>query len=198
LFISFEGIDKSGKSSQVKLLAEYLEKMNCKVVKTCEPGGTQVAQKIKLILLRPSSRISSVSELFLYLADRAEHVRQVISPALEAGKIVISDRFSDATVAYQGYGRGLDIAWIEALNEKATQGILPEVTFLLDINPDLARQRAKKKDRIEREEMDFHHRVRQGYLELAKLHPERIKTMNGEGSPKEIHLAIRKIILKYL
>lgn len=198
MFISFEGIDKSGKSSQVKLLAEYLEKMNCKVVKTCEPGGTQVAQKIKLILLRPSSRISSVSELFLYLADRAEHVRQVISPALEARKIVISDRFSDATVAYQGYGRGLDIAWIEALNEKATQGILPEVTFLLDINPDLARQRAKKKDRIEREEMDFHHRVRQGYLELAKLHPERIKTMNGEGSPKEIHLAIRKIILKYL
>jgi len=198
LFISFEGIDKSGKSSQVKLLAEYLEKMNCKVVKTCEPGGTRVGQKIKLILLRPSSRISSVSELFLYLADRAEHVRQVISPALEARKIVISDRFSDATVAYQGYGRGLDIAWIEALNEKATQGILPEVTFLLDINPDLARQRAKKKDRIEREEMDFHHRVRQGYLELAKLHPERIKTMNGEGSPKEIHLAIRKIILKYL
>lgn len=198
MFISFEGIDKSGKSSQVKLLAEYLEKMNCKVVKTCEPGGTRVGQKIKLILLRPSSRISSVSELFLYLADRAEHVRQVISPALEARKIVISDRFSDATVAYQGYGRGLDIAWIEALNEKATQGILPEVTFLLDINPDLARQRAKKKDRIEREEMDFHHRVRQGYLELAKLHPERIKTMNGEGSPKEIHLAIRKIILKYL
>ncbi len=198
MFISFEGIDKSGKSSQVKLLAEYLEKMNCKVVKTCEPGGTRVGQKIKLILLRPSSRISSVSELFLYLADRAEHVRQVISPALEARKTVISDRFSDATVAYQGYGRGLDIAWIEALNEKATQGILPEVTFLLDINPDLARQRAKKKDRIEREEMDFHHRVRQGYLELAKLHPERIKTMNGEDSPKEIHLAIRKIILKYL
>jgi dTMP kinase len=198
LFISFEGIDKSGKSSQVKLLAEYLEKMNCKVVKTCEPGGTRVGQKIKLILLRPSSRISSVSELFLYLADRAEHVRQVISPALEARKIVISDRFSDATVAYQGYGRGLDIAWIEALNEKATQGILPEVTFLLDINPDLARQRAKKKDRIEREKTDFHHRVRQGYLELAKLRPERIKTMNGEGSPKEIHLAIRKIILKYL
>lgn len=198
LFISFEGIDKSGKSSQVKLLAEYLEKMNCKVVKTCEPGGTRVGQKIKLILLRPSSRISSVSELFLYLADRAEHVRQVISPALEAKKIVVSDRFSDATVAYQGYGRGLDIAWIETLNEKATQGILPEVTFLLDINPDLAIQRAEKKDRIEREKIDFHRRIRQGYLELAKLHPERIKTMNGEGSPKEIHLAIRKIILKYL
>ncbi|GAG32024.1 unnamed protein product, partial [marine sediment metagenome] len=91
-----------------------------------------------------------------------------------------------------------DIAWIEALNEKATQSILPEITFLLDINPDLARQRTKKKDRIEREEIDFHHRVRQGYLELAKLYPERIKIMNGEGSPKEIHLAIRKIILKYL
>jgi dTMP kinase len=198
LFISFEGIDKSGKSSQVKLLAEYLEKMNCKVVKTCEPGGTRVGQKIKLILLRPSSRISSVSELFLYLADRAEHVRQVISPALEARKIVVSDRFSDATVAYQGYGRGLDIAWIETLNEKATQGILPEVTFLLDINPDLAIQRAEKKDRIEREKIDFHRRIRQGYLELAKLHPERIKIMNGEGSPQGIHLAIRKIILKYL
>ena len=198
LFISFEGIDKSGKSGQVKLLAEYLEKMNYEVVKTCEPGGTRVGQKIKVILLRPSSQISSISEFLLYLADRAEHVRQVIKLALEARKIVISDRFSDATVAYQGYGRGLDIAWIEALNEKATQGILPEITFLLDINPDLARQRTKKKDRIEREEIDFHHRVRQGYLELAKLHPERIKIMNGEGSPKEIHLAIRKIILKYL
>jgi dTMP kinase len=198
LFISFEGIDKSGKSSQAKLLAEYLEKMNYEMVETCEPGGTRVGQKIKLILLRPSSRISSISEFFLYLADRAEHVRRVIKPALEAGKTVISDRFSDATVAYQGYGRGLDIPWIEALNEKTTQGILPEITFLLDINPDLARQRAKKKDRIEREEMDFHHRVRQGYLELAKLHPERIKIMNGEGSPREIHLAIRKIVLKYL
>jgi len=198
LFISFEGIDKSGKSSQAELLAEYLEKKNYKVVKTCEPGGTRVGEKIKLILLRPSYRISSISEFFLYLADRAEHVRQVIKPALEAGKIVISDRFSDATVAYQGYGRGLDIPWIETLNEKATQGILPEVTFLLDINPDLARQRAKKKDRIEREEIDFHQRVRQGYLELAKLHPERIKIMSGEGSPKKIHLAIRKIVLRYL
>jgi dTMP kinase len=198
LFISFEGIDKSGKSGQAELLAEYLEKMNYKVVKTCEPGGTRVGEKIKLILLRSLYRISSISELFLYLADRAEHVRQVIKPALEAGKIVVSDRFSDATVAYQGYGRGLDVVWIESLNKKATQGILPEVTFLLDINPDLARQRAKKKDRIEREEIDFHHRVRQGYLELAKLHPERIKIMNGKGSPEEIHLAIRKIILRYL
>lgn len=198
MFISFEGIDKSGKSSQAKLLAEYLEKKNYKVVKTCEPGGTRVGEKIKLILLRPSYRISSISEFFLYLADRAEHMRQVIKPALEAGKIVISDRFSDATVAYQGYGRGLDIPWIEALNEKATEGILPEVTFLLDINPDLARQRAKKKDRMEREEIDFHQRVRQGYLELAKLHPERIKIINGESSPKEIHLTIRKIALRYL
>ena len=198
MFISFEGIDKSGKSSQVELLAEYLEKKNYKVVKTCEPGGTRVGQKIKLILLWSSYGISGISESFLYLADRAEHVRQVIKPALESGRIVISDRFSDATVAYQGYGRGLDISWIEALNEKATQGILPEITFLLDINPDLARQRAKKKDRMEREEIDFHHRVRQGYLELAKLHSERIKIMNGEGSPEEIHLAITKIVLRHL
>ncbi|MFQ6066776.1 MAG: dTMP kinase [bacterium] len=198
MFISFEGIDKSGKSSQAELLAEYLEKMNYKVIRTCEPGGTQVGEKIKLILLRPSYRMSGMSELFLYLADRAEHVRQVIKPALESEKIVISDRFSDATVAYQGYGRGFDISWIEALNKRATQGILPEVTFLLDINPNLARQRAKKKDRMEREEIDFHHRVRQGYLELAKLHSERVKIMNGEGSPEEIHLAIRKIVLRYL
>ncbi|MFQ5835576.1 MAG: dTMP kinase [bacterium] len=198
MFISFEGIDKSGKSSQVELLADYLEGMNYKVVKTCEPGGTRVGQKIKLILLRPSYRMSGISEFFLYLADRAEHVRQVIKPALEAGKVVISDRFSDATVAYQGYGRGLDIPWIGALNEKATQGILPEVTFLLDISPNLARHRAKKKDRMEREEIDFHHRVRQGYLELAKLHPERIKIMDGEGSLEEIHLAIRKIVSRYL
>lgn len=199
MFISFEGIDKSGKSTQIYLLVNYLKKRKYQVVQTCEPGGTRLGKEIEKILLKHSTRqISSVGELFLYLADRAEHVKEIIKPALEKDKIVISDRFADASVAYQGYGRKLDIHWIEKLNKKATQGILPELTFLLDISPELARKRSKEKDRIENEEIAFHQRVRQGYLGIARLHPERVKIINGQRSIEEIHLAIIRILSEYL
>ena len=199
MFISFEGIDKSGKSTQISLLANYLKKRKCQVVQTCEPGGTRLGKEIEKILLKGSTRqISSVGELFLYLADRAEHVKKIIRPALEKDIIIVSDRFADASVAYQGYGRKLDIHWIEKLNKKATQGILPELTFLLDISPELARKRSKEKDRIENEEIAFHQRVRQGYLEIARLHPKRVKIINGQRSIEEIHLAIIRILSEYL
>jgi len=199
LFISFEGIDKSGKSTQISLLVDYLKKRRYQVVQTCEPGGTRLGKEIERILLESSvEQISGTIELFLYLADRAEHIDKIIKPALEKDKIVISDRFADASIAYQGYGRRLDILWIEKLNKRVTQDILPELTFLLDINPELAKKRSKERDRIENEEIAFHQRVRQGYLEIACSHPKRVKTINGQESIKDIHLAIRKILSKYL
>jgi len=199
LFISFEGIDKSGKTTQISLLVNYLRKRSYQVVQTCEPGGTRLGKEIERILLESSvEQIGGVAELFLYLADRSEQVNKIIKPALEKDKIIISDRFADASLAYQGYGRGLDIHWIDELNKRATQGISPELTFLLDIDPELAKKRSKEKDRIENEEIAFHQRVRQGYLEIAHLYPNRVKTVNGQESIEDIHLAIRKILSEYL
>ncbi len=201
MFINFEGIDKSGKSTQISLLVDYLKQKGYEVVQTCEPGGTRLGEKIERILLEPSTKeISGISELFLYLADRAEHVEKIIKPALEKGKIVISDRFADATIAYQGHGRELDIPWIEELNKRVTHGLSPDITFLLDISPNLAQKRSgsEGKDRIENEKISFHQKVRQGYLKLAKRHPERIKVINGEGNVEEIQLTIRKILAKHL
>ena len=199
MFISFEGIDKVGKSTQISLLANYLKEKKYEVLPTCEPGGTRLGKEIERILLGSSvGQIGDKAELFLYLADRSEHVKKVIKPALEKDKIVISDRFADASIAYQGYGRGLDIHWIDGLNKRATQGICPELTFLLDIDPELADKRSKEKDRIENEEIAFHQRVRQGYLEIAHLYPNRVKILNGQESIENIHLAIRKILSKYL
>ena len=201
MFISFEGIDKSGKSTQISLLVDWVKQKGYEVVQTSEPGGTGLGEKIEKILLEPSTKeINGISELFLYLADRAEHVEKIIKPALEKGKIVISDRFADATIAYQGYGRRLDTPWVEELNKRATHGFLPDITFLLDISPDLAKKRSgsEEKDRIENEKISFHQKVRQGYLKLAKKHTERIKVINGEGSVKEIQLRIRKILGKHL
>jgi len=199
LFTSFEGIDKSGKSTQISLLVDYLKEKKYEVVQTCEPGGTRLGKEIERMLLESSvKQISGTAELFLYLADRIEHVNKVIKPALEKDKIVISDRFADASLAYQGYGRGLNIHWIDELNKKATQGISPELTFLLDIEPELANKRSKEKDRIENEEIAFHQRVRQGYLEIARLYPNRVKIINSQDSIEDTHLAIRKILSKYL
>ncbi len=199
MFISFEGIDKVGKSTQISLLVNYLKEREYQVVQTCEPGGTRLGKEIERILLGSSvAQIGDTAELFLYLADRSEHVNKIIKPALKKYEIVISDRFADASIAYQGYGRELDIHWIEQLNKRATQGISPELTFLLDIDPELAKKRSKEKDRIENEEIAFHQRVRQGYLEIARLYPNRVKILNGQESIEDIHLAIRKILSKYL
>ncbi|MQY59886.1 MAG: dTMP kinase, partial [Clostridia bacterium] len=129
MFISFEGIDKSGKGTQISLLVDYLKEKKYEVLPTCEPGGTRLGKEIERILLESSlGRIGGTAELFLYLADRSEHVKKVIKPALKKYEIVISDRFADASLAYQGYGRGLDIHWIDELNKRATQGIYPELT----------------------------------------------------------------------
>jgi len=145
MFISFEGIDKSGKSTQVALLFSYLKKKGYPVIRTCEPGGTSIGKEIKKILLFPKRKIDRLTELFLYLADRSSHVKEVIKPALKEGKIVISDRFADATIAYQGYGRGLDINWIEELNRIATGGC--ESSFVYGTCPAKGPDR-ERRDRI--------------------------------------------------
>jgi len=196
LFISFEGIDKSGKSTQIRLLNNFLIKKSCSVLITEEPGGTSFGKKIKKIILE--EKIDPLGELFLYLADRAQHVKETIIPSLKEGKIVISDRYADATVAYQGYGRGLPIKLIKQLNEKATKGIWPDITFLLDLAPEVALERSERSDRIEKEDLSFHRRVREGYLRLAKSHPQRIIIIEADAPLKKIHEIIKKIVWERL
>ena len=195
LFISFEGIDKSGKTTQIRLLADFLRSQNCPLVVTQEPGGTALGERIKRITLE-DARIDPLTELLLYLADRAQHVREVIQPSLGEGKIVISDRYADASVAYQGYGRGLSIDMVNQLNQKVTRGVEPDITFLLDLEPEKALLRAQPVDRIEREKLFFHRKVRQGYLEIASSYPRRIRVIRADSSPPEMHSLIKNIVCR--
>lgn len=173
-FITFEGIEGSGKTTQAKLLAEHLRSKDYSVLLTREPGGTEISEKIRKILIDPeNTAMVARTECLLYAASRAQHVEQKILPALAEGKIVISDRFADATLAYQGYGRGLSIEMLRQLNEIATGGLMPDLTFLMDLPAEVGLARARKRrhqlDRLELEELDFHRRVRNGYLEIASL-----------------------------
>jgi dTMP kinase len=183
LFITFEGIEGCGKTTQVKRFAKRLKGLGISLITTLEPGGTRIGKDIRQILLDSRNRnLSPLTELFLYAADRAQHVEELIKPALDDGKWVICDRFFDATVAYQGIARGQDMELIGILNEEATQGIQPDITFLLDcpvhmgLNRALERnetQSQKGQDRFEREALDFHRAVREGYLELARKNQDR-------------------------
>ncbi len=192
-FISFEGIEGSGKSTQARLLAHALSDKGIRCIVTREPGGTPLGERIREIVLR--SELSPMAELFLYLAVRAEHLREIIIPSLRDGIWVISDRYSDATVAYQGYGRGLSIDKILELNRIATSGIFPHITFLLDVPAEIGIQRAMSRisdtgmepDRFERESLEFHRRVRDGYLMLAEMEPGRIKVIDAVDDREKIH-----------
>ena len=168
-FITFEGGEGAGKTTQIKYLAECLAP---KVVVTREPGGTAVADQIRATLLDPKNKISPELELLLYEAARRDHVENIIRPALKAGKIVLCDRFTDATIAYQGFARGLSLKLIDNLNTIATGGLKPDLTFLFDLSPKIGLNRATKrnptKDRIESEKIAFHEKVRKGYLTLAR------------------------------
>ncbi len=170
-FIVFEGPEGAGKSTQIKHLKEKLELVNKAAVVTREPGGTPAADAIRTVILDPNLEISPLSEFLLYSASRAQHVEEVIKPALEQDKTVISDRFSGASVAYQGYGRGLDLNFIHALNQRATQGIEPDLVLLLDIDPEEGLKRVAnrgQKDRLELADLSFHKKVRAGFLEQSK------------------------------
>ena len=190
--ITFEGSEGSGKSTQIQLLHLYLKKKKKPVVLLREPGGVTISEKIRQVLLDTKNKaMGNECETLLYLAARAQLVKEVIEPALKSGKVILCDRFMDSTVAYQGYGNGVDIRFIKTVGEFATRGIEPDLTFIFDIDAEEGLSRIHRaKDRIERRALNYHRRVRQGYLDLAQGSPKRIKLINGD-QPKE---TIRDII----
>lgn len=201
-FISLEGIEGTGKSTQAKLLAHYLKKQGCKVLLTEEPGGTAISRSIRKVLLSTENdSMEPITELLLYNAARTQLLKEKILPAIQKGFIVITDRFSDSTRAYQGYARGIDLRLIESLDKAATSGIKPDLTILLDLDVKTGLMRNKhinKVDRLELEDVKFHQKVRRGFLKLASKEPKRIKTVNASKSIKEIHNEIIGIVEKGL
>lgn len=207
-FITFEGIEGCGKSTQVRLLSESLKDAGISSLFTREPGGTLIGVRIREILLNPDNTgIAPEAELLLYAADRAQHVREVIKPALDAGKVVICDRFIDATTAYQGMGRGLDRSLINELNRIACLGIIPDLTLLLDCPVEIGIKRALERnskkgpatdDRFEREAAAFHQKVRDGYLGIAGAEPERVKVVDACQDVATMRKAIWDIVKERL
>lgn len=188
-FITFEGIEGCGKTTQIELFAGYLREKGHEVIVTREPGGTDIGDQIREVLLNPHNvAIAPTTELLLYGAARAQHVEEKIRPAMKAGKIVLSDRYADATTAYQGAARNLPKEILKKLHEVATGDLVPDITFLLDLPAELSLKRARDRniergheDRFENEEMEFHKKVRKGYLEIAKREPGRVIVVDGSG-----------------
>lgn len=199
LFITFEGADGCGKTTQLTLLKEYLEKNNYKVITTREPGAKGLGEHIRKILLNYDGEVSNRCESFLFLADRAQNIDTIVKPAIEQGKIVLCDRHTDSTIAYQGYGRGLDIQEINMLNNLATGGKKPDLTFVFDIDVNTSMKRVgAEKDRLESAGIEFHNRVRSGYLKLAQQEPKRIKVIDATESVEQIHNQVTKIFNSYI
>lgn len=201
LLITFEGCDGSGKSTQIKLLRNFLTRKNRSVIVTREPGGTGISEKIREIILdRENSEMDWKTEALLYAAGRAQHTEETIRPALAAGKIVLCDRFADSTVAYQGYGRDLDIEGMENLNLFATGGLVPDVTFLFDGSPAVLAGRMSRRspDRLEAAGAEFQEKVRRGYLEIAWKNPERFIIINAEKEISEVRAEIEAVLTPYL
>jgi len=204
LFITFEGVEGSGKTTQIQRLKKYLTQKGIRCKVTREPGGCSIGEEIRKILLNPDHRaMVSMTELLLYEAARAQHVMETIKPFVEKEGVVLCDRFSDATLAYQGFGRGIDLKWIQRLNDIASQGIRPDVTFLLDCPSDVGLKRAiqrnrtlkqEREERFEREEIQFHRRVRKGYLAIARKEPRRVKVIDTRQGEEKVFEKIQKII----
>ena len=195
IFITFEGPEGSGKSTQLRLLAEWLKSRGVPVLVTGEPGGSHLGKKLRHLLLHSRVKPCSEAELFLFLADRADHVSAILRPALERGWVVLCDRYIDSTLAYQGGGRGLPMARLKRLNREATGGLRPDVTFLLDLPVETGLARAGKRsngkvDRMEREELVFHRAVRSVFLRLAKQEPKRFRLLDGRRKPEALRAEI--------
>lgn len=202
IFISLEGIEGTGKSTQVRLLAKYLRKKGFHVTETAEPGGTPISREIRRILLSLDSMgMDPVTELLLYNASRVQHLKEIIMPALQLGDIVITDRFSDSTVAYQGYGRGIDLKLIDSLDTLATGRLRPDLTLLLDIDVETGLRRNReinKNDRLELEEISFHERVRKGFINLAAKEKTRIRLVDCSDTIEAVHTNIAGIVEAFL
>ena len=198
MFITFEGPEGCGKTTHSKRLKSYLEGKGLAVLLTQEPGGTLVGKQIRELLLNPENVLEEDTEIYLFAADRSEHVKKVILPALKENKVVISDRFTDSTLAYQVGGRKLPEDLVRYLNMVSSQGLIPDLTFLLDVSPEVGLKRATQNgqaDRFEKESIEFHARIRNYYLELAKENKERIKIINTDKQTiEEVQNLIRKII----
>lgn len=205
-FISFEGVEGCGKSTHVTLLAQALREQGYEVIATREPGGTAVGQTLRQILLNPAgSPLATGTELLLMLADRAQHVQEVIAPNLREGKVVISDRFIDSTTAYQGHGRGIERDLLLRLNAFACGGYMPALTLLLDVPVHEGLRRANKRrgnvspaDHFEAESTAFHERVRAGFLEIARLEPQRVVVLDSQRAIEEIQQEIQSMVLSRL
>ncbi len=202
LFISFEGIEGTGKTIQSKLLYEYLIKKGFQTLLTEEPGGTRIGLTIRDLLLSvDNTEMKPLTELLLYNASRIQHIQEVILPAIKKGVVVITDRFTDSTVAYQGYGRGIELHLINTIEKIVTGGLKPDITILLDLDVEIGLKRNKginKKDRIELEDITFHKRVRNGYHTTAAKEPERVHVIDASKSIEHIHRSITKIVIDLL
>jgi dTMP kinase len=205
-FITLEGGDGTGKTTQGKILESHLTARGRSCLLTREPGGTALGELIRQVLLEVGKKpIASPTELFLYLADRAQHVDEVVAPAIELGKMVLCDRHTDSTLAYQGYGRGIDLGLLRGLNDVASRGIKPDLTFLFDCPVEIALSRAtqrqpqsafgqNRQDRFEREKLEFHERVRAGFLELARAEPQRFRIIDASRSTADVAQQIKSIV----
>ena len=194
LFITFEGADGCGKTTQLNLLADYLSQKR-EVLVTREPGSKGLGIKLREILLNYDGEVAPQCESFLFLADRAQHIETIVNPAVKEGKIVLCDRHTDSTVAYQGYGRGLDLEQIHYLNNIATNGIKPDLTIVFDVDIKTSMSRVgNEKDRMESGGDEFFNKVRQGYLEIAKQEPERVKVIDASRSIEEVFDDVIKVI----
>lgn len=198
-FITFEGADGCGKTTQIELLDKFLKEKGLKTLMTLEPGASDLGKDLRQILLHYEKPVSDEAEMFMYLADRAQHAQMIIKPALEDKKIVLCDRYTDSTVAYQGYGREGDIEQINILNKIATKGLKSDLTILFDVESEIAQSRlGKTKDRLESQGMEFHKKVRKGYLELAKQDPKRIKVVDANRTIDEVWQDVKKIVEELL
>jgi dTMP kinase len=198
IFITFEGPEGSGKTTHSKLLCEFLRKKGYKVLHTREPGGVLISEKIRKILLDPKNKGMDVAcEMLLYMAARVQIVKEKILPGLKQGKIVVCDRFTDATLAYQGYAGGMDLKVIDNIAGIVTKGLKPDITFLLDIEAGAGLLRAgRSKDRMERKSILYHNKVRNGYLSIARKEPKRVRVLSSTGEINRTQEEIRKTALK--
>lgn len=196
VLITVEGVEGSGKTTHCQFLARWLRERGHRVRETNEPDGTPLGVAIRAIFEQDGPALTPLTEAFLFVAARQQHVAQVIRPALDAGEVVLSDRYADATLAYQGYGRGLDLQTIRELNALATGGVLPDLTLLLDLDPALGLERlgGRPRDAFEKMDLVFHQRVRQGYLELAREEKNRIALFDAERPVERVQAEIRKAV----
>jgi dTMP kinase len=204
-FITFEGIDGSGKSTQLRLVSNYLKELGCEALLTREPGGTTIGLRLRAALLDAQEEVDPLTELLVFAADRAQHVRRVLRPTLAAGRVVISDRYADATVAYQGAGRGFEPGLVADIVRLATEGLVPDLTLLFDVpvtestNRTSRRSNVRNKlDRLDIEHRDFHERVREAYLKIAAAEPERVKLIDSSGTVEVTQDHVRSILVPFL